>query len=31
MDDWIKFNDPLLPQNENVYIHLNMGDMTDAN
>ena len=30
MDDWEKFNETSLPEKEEFYSHLNMGDITDA-
>ena len=30
MDDWEKFNKTSLPKKENLYSHLNMEDITDA-
>ena len=30
MDDWEKFNETSLPEKEDVYNHLNMEDVTDA-
>ena len=30
MDDWEKFNETSLPENEDFYSHLNMEDVTDA-
>ena len=30
MDDWEKFNETLLPAEEEFYSHLNMEDITDA-
>ena len=30
MDDWEKFNETVLPENEDFYSHLNMEDITDA-
>ena len=30
MDDWEKFNETSLPEKEEFYIHLNMGDISDA-
>ena len=30
MDDWGKFNETSLPENEAFYSHLNMEDITDA-
>ena len=30
MDDWEKFNETLLPEKEDLYSHLNMEDITDA-
>ena len=30
-DDWEKFNKTSLSENEDLYIHLNMEDITDAN
>ena len=29
-DDWGKFNETLLPEQEDFYIQLNMEDITDA-
>ena len=30
IDDWEKFSETSLPENETFYIHLNMEDITDA-
>ena len=30
MDDWEKFNETSFSEKENVYSHLNMEDITDA-
>ena len=30
MDDWRNFNELSLPEKEDFYTHLNMGDITDA-
>ena len=30
MDDWEKFNETSLPEKEDLYSHLNMEDITDA-
>ena len=30
MDDWKKFNETLLPEKGDFYIHLNMEDITDG-
>ena len=30
MDEWEKFNVPSLPEKEESYSNLNMGDITDA-
>ena len=30
MDNWEKFNEILLPEKEDLYSHLNMEDITDA-
>ena len=30
MDDWEKFNEASLPEEEDFYSHLNMEDITDA-
>ena len=30
MDDWVKFNETSLPEKEDIYSHLNMEDITDA-
>ena len=30
MNDWKKFNETLLLENEDFYSHLNMEDITDA-
>ena len=30
MDDWEKFNEETFPHKENLYSHLNMEDITDA-
>ena len=30
MDDWEKFNETSLPEKEDFYTHLNMGDFIDA-
>ena len=30
MDDWEKFNEMSLPEKEDLYSHLNMEDITDA-
>ena len=30
MDDWKKFNETSLPEKEDFYSHLSMGDITDA-
>ena len=30
MDNWEKFNETSLPENEDFYSHLNMEDSTDA-
>ena len=30
MDDWEKFNETSLPENEDFYSHLNMEYITDA-
>ena len=30
MDDWEKFNETLLIEKEDIYSHLNMEDITDA-
>ena len=30
MDDWEKFNETSLPEKENIYIHINMEDISDA-
>ena len=29
MDDWGKFNETSLPEKEDFYSHLNIGDITD--
>ena len=29
-DDWEKFNEKSLPEQEDFYSHLNMGDITDV-
>ena len=31
MDDWEIFNETSLPEKEDIYSHLNMEDITDAN
>ena len=31
MDHWTKFNETLLPEEEDFYSHLNMEDITNAN
>ena len=31
MDDWEKFNETSLPEKEDIYSHLNMEVITDAN
>ena len=30
MDDWEKFSETLSPEREDIYSHLNMEDITDA-
>ena len=30
MDDWEKFSETSLPENEDFYSHLNMEDITDG-
>ena len=30
MDEWEKFNETSLPEKEEFYSNLNMGDITDA-
>ena len=30
MDDWEKFNETSLPEKEDFYRHLNIGDITDT-
>ena len=30
MDDWERFNETILPEKEELYINLNMEDITDV-